>query len=157
MTDQNFKGAGKAIPLLVALAFSFNSTALAGGSEGVAFSSIDNGTSSGIEDKSNWLIRTDEEWKSFWRKHKATETPPEAAPRVNFKTDMVIAVFAGTKSSGGYTVKVVHVSHSDESIRVDALLNKPKRGSMNSQMMTQPYDIIKCRQLPGKLTVNWNE
>lgn len=157
MTDPILNRAGKAIPLLIALVFSFNSTAMAGGSEGVAFSSIDNGIVSGIEEKSEWLIRTDEEWKSFWRKHKSTETPPTQAPRVNFKSEMVIAVFAGTKPSGGYTAKVAHVTRSDESITVDAVLNKPKPGSMNSQMMTQPYDIVKCRQFPGKLTVNWNE
>lgn len=157
MTEHIFKCASKAIPLLMTLAFSFNSTAMAGGSEAVAFSSIDNGTVSGIEDKSQWLIRTDEEWKSFWSKHKSTETPPAQAPRVNFKSEMVIAVFAGTKPSGGYTAKVGHVTSSDESITVDAVLNKPKPGSMNSQMMTQPYDIVKCRQFPGKLTVNWNE
>lgn len=157
MTISKVNSAGKVFPLLTALAFSFHSAAWAGGSEVVAFTSIDTGTTSGIEDKTEWLIRTDEEWKTFWSKHKANELPPTQAPRVNFKKEMVIAVFSGTKPSGGFSAKVAHVSSGDESITADAVLNKPKPGSINSQMMTQPYDIVKCRQLPGKLTVKWNQ
>lgn len=60
-----------------------------------------------------------------------------AASTIDFETNAVVAAFAGTKSTGGYTVQITKTSQVNM-IELSAL---PK-GSMVTQIITQPYKVV---------------
>lgn len=142
-----------ALATLALIWLSGSVAALAEGSKKLTFTSIESGTTSGIEERTEFLIRTAEDFKTFWARHKSMESPVPSVPRIDFKKEMVIGVFDGTKPSGGYSLKITEVKHGSDEIVVTTKASKPKPGSMNTQMMTQPYDMVRCEAAPGKLRV----
>ncbi len=132
-------------------------SAIAGEKQTLKFSEVDSGIDSGIDDKTEFVIRSDSEWKTFWTKHKSRQLPVPAAPKIDFKKDMVIAVIAGSKPSGGYGAKITSIEKTDKELLVDATLTKPRPGGISAQMMTQPFDIVKCLTAPGALKIEWKE
>jgi hypothetical protein len=127
------------------------------GDKKMTCTSLEAGIDSGIDDKSEFLIRNDTDWKSFWSKHKSRQMPVPAAPSVDFKKDMVIALVAGTKPNGGFVLKINSVNTTDKGVLVDATLTKPRPDQPTAQMMSQPFDIVKCQSAPGTLKVQWKE
>lgn len=121
------------------------------------FSSIDTGFDSGIDERSDFLIRSQSDWNSFWARHKSRQIPVPPPLKVDFKKDVVIAVMAGFKPSTGYTVKIHSIEKSSKGILVKALLTKPRPDAPAAQMMTQPFDIVRLETVPGELTVQVKE
>ena len=64
------------------------------------FSTIDKGFRSGIKERKLVVIKTEKEWEEFWRLHKKTFLTEQQIPPVDFKQEMVIAVFSGEKRTG---------------------------------------------------------
>ncbi len=64
--------------------------------EPVAFTTISQGSESGIHAPTELVIRTASEWRALWHRHTAgtpqTRTVP---PAVDFSREMVVAAFAG--------------------------------------------------------------
>lgn len=60
-----------------------------------------------------------------------------AAKTINFNGNAVVAAFAGTKSNGGYAVQISKTSQ----VNMIDLLSPPK-GSMVTQIITQPYKVV---------------
>lgn len=60
-----------------------------------------------------------------------------SANTINFEANAVVAAFAGTKSTGGYAVQITKTSQTN---MIDLL--SPPKGSMNIQIITQPYKIV---------------
>lgn len=63
-------------------------------------------------------------------------------PDVDFTQKTVLAAFSGTKTSGGYTTKIVRVV--DEADRVAVVVHETKPGSrcLVTQNITYPGDIV---------------
>lgn len=60
-----------------------------------------------------------------------------AADTINFDSNAVVAAFAGMKSTGGYSVQITKTSQTN---MID--LQSPPKGSMNTQIITQPYKVV---------------
>ena len=60
-----------------------------------------------------------------------------AANTINFDVNAAVAAFAGTKSTGGYAVQIKKTSQTN----MIELLSPPK-GSMTTQIITQPYKVV---------------
>lgn len=103
---------------------------------------IENGEHSGITSATTKTISNNTDWLSFWKQHKSGETPMPAAPNVNFEKERVVAVFAGQKSSGGYTIKIESAKDNGKNIVLDIEQSIPPSGSMTASVMTQPYEIV---------------
>ena len=87
----------------------YNKNQPAGASPSVPFETIDRGASSGIQDPLQAVYRNEEDFRSFWADHTSNAFPPPKAPDVNFNANMVVAVFWGTKSLGGYSPGVTSI------------------------------------------------
>ena len=91
------------------------------------------------------VIRSEEEWKSFLT---GTLGFAGAAPAVDFRSETVVAIFAGQKPTGGYSVRVEKVT--DESTAgqpsratVHHQVIAPPAGAMLIQVLTYPYVVIR--------------
>lgn len=126
-------------------------------SEQIKFVVIESGNLSGISTRKVEVARSEKEWKELWSKHASRIMPPPPAPKVDFSRDMVIGAFAGTKSSGGYAVKIDALHAGSDEIGVDITMVTPPRGMPTASMMTTPFQMVRCPNRPGSLKPSWQE
>ena len=94
------------------------------------------------------VIRNEDDWRKF-----LTETLgySGAAPVVDFRSETVVAIFAGQKPTGGYSVRVEKVteeSRPGQSSRatVHYRVMAPPADAMLIQVLTYPYTLIRVEK-----------
>ncbi len=100
---------------------------------------------SGIEEPREAVARSAEEWAALWRQH-AGDRP---APRVDFATRTVIAVFLGTRPSAGYAVEIVGTRVEGAGLVVEWSERSPERGTVAAQVLTSPAHIVTVPKVTG--------
>ena len=74
--------------------------------------------------------------------HAAGLSPQPTQPTVEFGTDMVIAAFMGSRSTGGYVITVEDVRENDEFIIVEIEMETPGSGCDVTDGVTQPHHMV---------------
>jgi hypothetical protein len=63
-------------------------------------------------------------------------------PAVDFSKESVVFLFAGMRTSGGYSIEVRGATLENETLMVDAVIHGPPAGSMVTQAITMPYAVV---------------
>jgi len=74
-------------------------------------------------------------WQQVWSK------VGQAAPRALPDETTAVAVFAGPKRTGGYSVEFVATQESEDSFNVTYRIRKPRFDEMVTQALTAPYAV----------------
>ncbi|HEY7505342.1 MAG TPA: protease complex subunit PrcB family protein [Gemmatimonadales bacterium] len=93
--------------------------------------------SSGIRGARRLVIRDPATWAHFW-----SELGAGVRPDVDFQNDLVIAVAAGERSSGGHDIEVRQVERAGGQLRIEVLETYPSTGCVTTSAMTQPVDVV---------------
>jgi hypothetical protein len=101
------------------------------------------GYRSGVRDPLQVVIRSQGEWNAFWKRHSVTNTNPAPAPNVDFDREMVVGIFLGEKSTGGYEVEIVQAERRDSSLYFYYRETIPMPGAMVTQALTQPFHLVR--------------
>lgn len=109
----------------------------------VSFATIQRGVYSGIREPLQMVIRTPDEWNAFWKRHTSNKKGASPAPTLNFSAEMVIGVFVGQKSTGGYSVEIVKVELNGPKMQVSYRQQSPPAGAIVIQALTQPFHLVK--------------
>ena len=113
------------------------------------------GQTTGFKEKLCVVVRSQQEWGVLWIKH--TGGKAEGRPAVDFTKEMVVAVFLGERSTGGYKVDVKLMADPIEpKTRIVVFYRevRPDSGSFDMDMISQPYVMIK---VPRKPKVDFEE
>jgi hypothetical protein len=94
-------------------------------------------STSGISTPAREVIRDDGAYARFWAGLGAGERPS-----VDFSRDVVIAVAAGQRNTGGHTIAVERVVRDGAGLAVTVVETQPGAGCMTTQQLTQPVDIV---------------
>jgi hypothetical protein len=94
-------------------------------------------TASGIDSPERKVIRDDSTFAQFWQALGAGQRPA-----VDFSRDVVIAVAAGQRQTGGYAIAVERVARAGRSMTVDVVETVPGPGCWTTQQITQPVDVV---------------
>jgi PrcB C-terminal len=94
-------------------------------------------TASGIDSPEQKVIRDDSTFAQFWQALGAGQRPA-----VDFSRDVVIAVAAGQRQTGGYAIAVERVARAGRSMTVDVVETVPGPGCWTTQQITQPVDVV---------------
>jgi len=115
----------------------------------VSFFTIEKGFRSGIKERKFVAIRTEKEWADLWRLHEGPFSPEQHISLIDFKQEMVIAVFSGEKRTGGYGIEIRRVEENLEKSQLEVffLETHPSPKSMLTQALTQPYHIVKLKKV----------
>src|SRR5919108_3449580 len=105
------------------------------------FQTIAKGYRSGVREPLQTVARNQAEWDSVWKKH-SVQTNPPPSPFIDFKKQIVVAVFLGEKPTGGYDVEIIRVEQSDGALVIHYREKSPLPGSIAIQALTQPFHII---------------
>lgn len=102
---------------------------------------------SGIDQPRQAVARSAEEWATLWREH-AGDQP---APKVDFNTQTVLAVFLGTRMSAGYAVEIVGTRAEGADLVVQWRERQPERGMVSAQIITSPSHIVSVPKVAGTI------
>lgn len=111
------------------------------------FRSVDKGEYSGHAARKNYVITTIGGWERVWNETHQNRIPAPSPPMVDFARKMVIAVFQGTRKSGGYAVEISRVTETEEALEVFVKETFPPPGSMVTLALTNPYHIIEIQKV----------
>lgn len=113
---------------------------------------LSKGQYSGIREPLEIVIRTQEDWALFWQRHTSGQAPALPLPRVDFGREMVVGVFLGEKSTGGYQVEITGAHPSESGLQVSYQVKSPPQGAIVAQVITQPHHLIRLPRYNDPVT-----
>ncbi len=94
-------------------------------------------TRTGIGESRRLVIRDANGWAQFW-----SELGVGDRPSVDFNRDVVVAVAAGQRPTGGYEIVIDRVTQSDGQMTVEVVERTPGPNCMTTASLTQPVDVV---------------
>jgi PrcB C-terminal len=123
----------------------------------VDFTTIARGSDSGYQSASQMVIDNSERWSNLWQQHTCNTEPPPPVPQVDFTRYSIVAVFAGEKPTGGYSVEILSAETSDsqtqEQLAITVQHRQPKAGDFMTEALIYPYHIIRIPKINGKVVL----
>jgi protease stability complex PrcB-like protein len=98
---------------------------------------IDKGGQSNIEAAKQVVAKTPQEFAALWQPHNGDKP----APKVDFATEMVVAVFMGSRPTAGFSVEILSAAERGGQLVVTYRERMPSEGAMTAQVLTAPYHI----------------
>jgi hypothetical protein len=92
---------------------------------------------SGVTGSRRLVILDPATFTRFW-----SELGAGVKPEVDFGNDLVIAVAAGERPTGGHDIEVRNVTRAGNELRIEVLETYPSEGCQTSQAKTQPVDVV---------------
>ncbi len=102
------------------------------------------------------VISSQEDWMTLWQRLQEGVIPSVPAPEIDFSQRMVLAVFAGEKPTGGFTMAIKRVVKERGGLKVYVEEGSPPPGAMVTQVLTYPYHIVSIPRidLPVEFIIN---
>jgi hypothetical protein len=94
------------------------------------------------------VIRDANAWANFW-----SELGVGDRPAIDFTRDIVVAVAAGQRPTGGYEIAVDQVRQSNGELTVEVVETSPGPNCMTAESLTQPVDVV---VLPALTVRSWS-
>jgi len=94
-------------------------------------------THTGIGEARRLVIRDANSWDQFW-----SELAVGDRPDVDFTRDVVVAVAAGQRSTGGHEIAVDRVTQTDGQLSVEVVERTPGPNCITTASLTQPVDVV---------------
>lgn len=109
----------------------------------VNFETIDIGHYCSHRERGDYIIQTQQEWDDLWQK---TFLSSSEAPDIDFSSNIVIAVYMGERSTGGYRIEITNIGENEEHRRVYIRETRPSPFGGVTLALTQPYHIVKLNR-----------
>jgi len=132
---------------VTAVVSAYSQSPRCGEPQALKFTVLDKGMYSGIVTQRFAVIRDEATFRLLWSEHTAGRSPAPPVPPLDFSNEMVIAAFAGTKNTAGYTIKILGVASKDQRLEISLQMNQPGPDCMLSQVLTQPYVVAKTKKV----------
>jgi PrcB C-terminal len=91
----------------------------------------------GIREARRMVIQDANAWAQFW-----SELGVGNRPQVDFSRDVVIAVAAGERSSGGNEIVVTNVTQNNGELTAEVQETVPGPNCITASALTQPVDVV---------------
>ena len=133
-------------PVLAAALFAALTRAALAAESGAPVDTLASGSFSAIDQPQQTVLHDAVAYAALWALHAAHKDPPAAAPSVDFGKDTVAAVFAGSQPNGGVTLAATDLKREGAGWRLRLELRKPGTDCIVTQVMTQPWALVR---IPG--------
>lgn len=114
----------------------------------LALRSVDKGDQSNVDEDRQVVVRTQAEWSGLWRQH----GPDRPRPAVDFRREMVVGVFLGSRMTSGFAVEIVDVTPTASGHLAHYRVTRPAEGAVTAQVLVFPYHLVAVPAHPGPLT-----
>jgi protease stability complex PrcB-like protein len=110
--------------------------------------SLDKGSRSEIVVARQVTIRDQDAWTALWQEHAASRQ----RPAVDFSSEMVVAVFLGTRPTAGFAAEIVGYRAVDGDLVIQYREGAPPRGAITAQVLTSPFHLVVVPRRTGTVT-----
>ena len=93
------------------------------------------------------VAKTQKEWDTLWRQH-AGDKP---APKIDFTRRMVVAVFLGSRATGGFRVDITGARRDGDKLIVEWREQRPDRRDIVAQVLTSPAHLATVETFDGEV------
>jgi len=121
----------------------YSNAITSGDSTLVTFKTIEEGYYSGISKGEQKVYEQSNDFEVFWSQHKMRQFPEPEVPEIDFRSEIVVAVFRGEQTTGGYGIQIQSILESESEVTVYSEVSVPSPGGMVTQAFSQPYHIVK--------------
>jgi hypothetical protein len=97
----------------------------------------------GFEERAFFLVRDQDAFRNLWNRAHGSQLQVPALPEVDFQRESVVALFMGTRPTGGYSIEVVDLTLRQSELLIDATLNEPPEGAITTQALTSPWVMVR--------------
>jgi hypothetical protein len=94
-------------------------------------------TRTGVAEARRLVIRDANAWAALW-----SELGVGERPAIDFSHNLVVAVSAGQRPSGGYEIAVESVHQANGELAVQVVETNPGPNCMTTSSLTQPVDVV---------------
>ena len=146
------------ILILVALMSVFLSKSKNKGKE-ISFNDITQDVFIESGEKGYYFINSDEEWQNLLQNRNLSMNTSKMfisyqntanddfLPSIDFNNSSIIAVFMGTRNTGGYEINIKNIIETKNNITVTVNEIVPDKNCNVLQVITYPYQIIKTQKI----------
>ena len=117
--------------------------------EDVEFTRVRAGQVSPISEAKNTVARSFVEWQAFCGDR--DQGMWAIGTGIDWSKQMLIAVAIGSRPSGGYAVEIDRVYRKGSHWEVHARESRPGQGTLQTAMLTAPFDCVVTANYPGKV------
>ncbi|MEK7398156.1 MAG: protease complex subunit PrcB family protein, partial [Candidatus Poribacteria bacterium] len=103
------------------------------------------GTQSGYHKRSALVIKDNAEWEKIWNLHTSNLDQIPRIPAVDFKTEIVIAIFRGEFRTSGYATEITNITEFSDKIVV-TVTETDENGGFVLDVLTYPFHIVKLKR-----------
>ena len=121
----------------------------------IPFETVDSGVWGRYADRANFVIRNETIWENVWLELYNGYEPIPDTPTVNFSSEMLIAVFQGERTSGGYWTNITRITMTSLYYVVYVDEVHPGEGCVVTAVLTYPYQIVKISDFSFNLAVQF--
>ena len=110
-----------------------------------AMAIVAQGPASAVDSPREVVVRTLPEWEALWKSHAG----PQPAPVVDFSTNLVAAVFLGTRPTAGFSVDILATRRENDALVVEYVERAPAPDAIVAQILTSPFHVVKLPRFDG--------
>ncbi|MBN1546477.1 MAG: protease complex subunit PrcB family protein [Syntrophaceae bacterium] len=93
----------------------------------------------GIYEPRNFVIKSQEEFDSFWQKSQEGIDFGPQKPNVDFSKKWVIASFLGMVNTGGHSLEIQSIKTGHETTMITIIHKRPSSECLTAQVIEYPY------------------
>lgn len=86
------------------------------------------------------VVQSTAAWDTLWSAHNGSS---DEQPEVDFSRQSVLAVFAGEKPTGGYSIRITGIQQQGSSLVVSYSETSPGPDAMVTQVITSPAHLVR--------------
>jgi hypothetical protein len=109
---------------------------------------IESTPSSLVDRQRQAVARTSDAWLALWKEHAG---PGRPAPRVDFPSRMVVAVFLGSRPTGGFSVEILGTRRDGAALVVEWRERAPNPRDLTAQVLTSPAQLVEMPSHQGEV------
>lgn len=99
------------------------------------------GCYSGWETPMRVVAKDEESWELIWFAARKNQTIKPETPKIDFTKNQVLAVFMGSRPTGGYTTSIIKIEDKDKRIVTVREKSPPPDGGVTCAVTT-PYHLV---------------
>lgn len=112
----------------------------------VPFETIVQGSYAGRTGAGEIVVEDEDDLVRVWRQSSSAEEEDRLPPQVDFRSEVVVALFMGRRNTGGYSIEVEEVIADGRRVTVIYRERSPGAGEMVTQALTSPYHLVRFQR-----------
>lgn len=95
----------------------------------------------------NIAIRSEKEYKSFWKELYEKRDPTPKRPSIDFSKNILLFTIRKQKPTGGYATQISKAVKTDNELAVKITNTDPGDNCMTTQALTTPFQLVKVKKV----------